>query len=32
MTDAIRMQDYLASYTRSLLAGTARAIEDLTDD
>jgi uncharacterized damage-inducible protein DinB len=32
MTDTLSMQDYLARYTRSLLTGTARAIEDLTDD
>jgi uncharacterized damage-inducible protein DinB len=32
MTGTLRMQDYLARSTRSLLTSTARAIEDLTAD
>lgn len=32
MADSLRIQDYLARYTRSLLTGTARAISDLNED
>jgi uncharacterized damage-inducible protein DinB len=32
MADSIRAQDYLADYTRGVLAQTARAVEDLNED
>ncbi len=32
MADSIRVQDYLADYTRQLLRQTARAVEDLTEE